>query len=244
MSNVFTYVFCPGVQGSVDVSSIVKICLVWELVTYLEKTSHHPHHGPPSLEAPRYVGNRARQTKKMKFQHPHTTPRKMELLTRTPSIKFLPTESFPKRIVSIKCPTQLEAPQIDSQHGCRHISDQLYFCNTPSRANISACVPQPLKPEVSRACAPQKEKPPHFLLFASSLTLMQELWAGHEEEAKEEFCPAPSLHIPNQGLTEVMLALGMILRNSFKREKLHHTIILLPTEQLLGHMQGSWCTPL
>ena len=107
------------------------------------------------LEAPRYMGNRARHTKKMKFQRPHTTPRRVEHLIRTLSIKFLPTESFPKGIVTIKCPTQLEAPQIDSQHGCRPISPQPYFsCNTPSRANISACVPQPLKPEHPRACAP------------------------------------------------------------------------------------------
>ena len=126
------------------------------------------------LEAPRYMGNRARHTKKMKFQCPHTTPRTVEHLIRTLSIKFLPTESFPKGIVTIKCPTQLEAPQIDSQHGCRPISRQPYFsCNTPSRANISACVPQPLKPEHPRACAPQQEKPQYFLLFASSLTLMQ-----------------------------------------------------------------------
>ena len=69
---------------------------------------------------------------------------------------------------------------------------------------------------------------------------MQGLEACHEEEAKEELSLAPSLHVPNQGLTEVMFAPGMTLRNSFKRSCIR---TILPTEQLLGHIQGSWCDP-
>lgn len=173
--NTVIYVYQCVVRGSRNFSSLKEMCLVWTLVPYLKKTSHHPHQGSSFPEAPENMGNRARPAKEIKVQH-------------------IPTHHHKGGASEKNTIDKGPALQNPFLRNCHHKISYVISC-TPKRFIVQSQTH--ISSTVLLLFHNIKTKHQYHVFSTCFISpLIQGLWAGDKDKAKEERSLTSSLHAP------------------------------------------------